>query len=374
MRRLKTALRVILAAACAAFLLFSPPHLRAALSSDPYRAFFLPERPAWNGILTLWHVVGFKPYQGSVTAYLESCVATYEKANPGIYVEVLGMDPAGMEERLDRGERPDIWSFSCGSLYPEQLAPLNLTEVPDFVGNLRPAAWEGVTYAVPYLYSGHFLLGNPLRVQDAGLSWPGAEGVTAEYLQTALDAALGGRPQLTVTAFDGARLGLAGEASPEGDFTAGQVALRIGDARAAGDLSRRQTNDPKAFTFDAMPLSDGFTDQVQYLGLAAGIDEDAAVHARALIGTFLESRAQGKIAALGAMPAVAEARENAAYTEGLLQSLAAAYAEPLSPDPFLWQRHRAALEEEAARAMAGDAAAKTAFDQRLRECMPETTQ
>ncbi len=367
MRAVKWTLRIILAVALLVFVALAPPYLTRALNKNPAREIFEPKGGDWSGIITVWHVVSFKPYQGSVSAYLESCFTSYEKKHSGVYVEVLGMDAAGMQERLDRGERPDLWSFASGALYPEQLSPLQLDAAPEFVSGLKPAKWEGTVYAVPYLYSGYFLIGNTVRTQEAGLAWPGAgEPIDPEFLQSALDMGKGKqRPQLSGSAFLCAQWGLLGAPAPEGDFKAGQVALQLADARACGDLMRKQESG--GFTFDALPLSD-VTDQVQYIGPDRKLSNKKRAHAEALTALLLENKAQSKVAALGAMPVVAGV-EGLTYAEGLLDAMYRACQNPKILDPFLYQRHKDALFEEAARAMTGDAGGKTAFDARLAEIM-----
>lgn len=366
MKKLGWVLRVLLSAALIAFLVLAPGYLQQALGRNPYHELLSGEKEPWSGVITIWHIVGFKTYQGSITAYLESCAASYEKAHPGVYVEVLGMDLTGMEERLARGETPHVWSFPSGALYAQRLSPLELGQLPGFVGNLAPAVEEGNTYAVPYLYSGYFLLGNTIVTQDKGLTWPhNQEEITGQLLQQALDMAGGkGRAQLCASELFCAMWELTGVSAPEGDFNAGQVALRIGDARTCGDLARKQESG--GFTFDALPLPN-FTDQVQYIGVDAVASGQAANHAQNLIRLLLEPKAQGKTAALGAMPAVQGVE--ASYTIGTLQALAQAYGQPQAPDPFLWQRHKQALLEEAARAMSGDTQALKAFQERLEQVM-----
>ena len=348
MKRLVFGLRILLLMGVTAFLLLAPPRLQAALGQDPLRELLQGEREPWSGVVTIWHVVGFKTAQGSITAYLESCAALYEQEHPGVYVEVLGMEKGEMQERLMRGEAPDIWSFPGGLLYPERLQPLGITEFPPLRKGLAPAGWEGITYAVPYLYSGYYLLGNTGILQELGLSFPAAgEAGFEQALQNLLDMGQGGkRPQLSAPPLWCALLGLRGTPAEEGDFKAGQTALSIGNARALGDLSRKLSSG--GFAFEAQPLC-MFTDQVQYIGIASGASEQAARHGRGIIALLMSETPQNKIAALGALPAVEGIAPlyHDPYAKAMFEGMQA----PAVLDPFLWQRYGEAAMEEAQRGL-----------------------
>ncbi len=366
MKGVVLALRILVAALLVAFLLLAPPYLEQALGHNYYREWLSGEREDWNGVLTMWHVVEFKTAQGSVTSYLETVAAQYERAHPGVYIEVLGLAPEAVQERLSRGERPHMWSFPGGACGAQELAPLTIG-LPAFRGNLSPLRAEGEAYAAPYLYSGYFLLGNTVLIQELGLSWPSDPAALTETLQQAMDARSTGRyGAVCALPLHAARLGLTGKMALDGDFKAGQVPFLIGDARAFGDLNRKMANG--GFTFDALPLS-GFTEEVQY----AGVDKDArggyAEHAAGFLSLLLEEKAQLKTTALGALPAVQTAEEPQ-YADGQLQAFYKAYSSPVCPDPALWLDARQALAQEALLALGGGEEARKTFEEHLKAVTP----
>ena len=360
------ALRILVAALLVAFLLVAPPSLEQALGHNYYKEWLSGEREDWSGVLTLWHVVEFKTAQGSVTSYLESIATQYERAHPGVYIEVLGVSPEAVQERLSRGERPHIWSFPAGMCGSEQLAPLHLV-MPAFRGNLAPLRAEGVPFAAPYLYSGYFLLGNTVLIQELGLAWPSDAATLADTLQQAMDARSTGRyGAVCAPPIQAARLGLTGEMALDGDFKAGQVPFLIGDARAFGDLNRKMASG--GFTFDVLPLG-GFTEEVQYAGIDTQAQGGFAEHAAGFLSLLLEDKAQMKVTALGALPAVQTAEEPQ-YADGQLQAFYKAYAEPVCPDPSLWRDARAALAQEALSALSGGGEAQKVFKEHLEAVTP----
>ncbi|HWR23940.1 MAG TPA: hypothetical protein VN366_10760 [Feifaniaceae bacterium] len=323
-----TALRAVVAVALIAFLVLSPPRLLEALGHDYYKEWLSGTREDWNGVITLWHVVGFKPAQGSITAYIESVAAKYEKEHKGIYIEVLGLAPEAAAERLSRGERPHLWSFPAGGLDLNELKTLAVS-APAFAGDLKTLAAEDGTRALPFLYSGYFLLGNTVLIQELGLAWPESNDpdVLRETLQAAMDARSTGRyGAVCAPEHIARRLWLKGALAQDGDFKAGQVPFLIGDARAFGDLTRKMATG--GFTFDAMPLG-GYTDLVQYLGVDKSASGGYSDHGQAFLQLLLEPNAQAKLTSLGALPAVAHT-EKLLYADGQLQSFYDAYREPVT--------------------------------------------
>ena len=78
---------------------------------------------SYQGIISLWHIVGFKSYQGSMGAWLEKAAATLEKKHKGVYFEVESMTFSDYEARRERGEKADMYSLPLGWEYIEELQP-----------------------------------------------------------------------------------------------------------------------------------------------------------------------------------------------------------------------------------------------------------
>lgn len=336
-----------------AYLILTPDLIRRGLAREPYVEWLTPEKPAWEGRIELWHIVSFKVWQGSVTHYLEERAAAYGAGHTGVHIEVIGMTVAQFESRVARGAFPDAYSFPTGLLYAERLQATDYG-TPEFRGNICAAAVDGETYAVPWMMSGYFLAGNMQLMAKYHLTMP--EQADAEFLQSVLSVDAGA-PQLAMPALLAARAGLGGALAADGDFTGGRAALAVLDARTVGELVRGA----------GMPLSvlpyASWTDQVQYLGASRQTDAARAAIVADFAEFLLSDGEQNRLSTLGALPVTAAAAP--AYTAPEVETLWEAASEPVAPEPFAYQRHRDALEAEAAAALAGDEYAKKSFWERL---------
>lgn len=344
-------LRCLPALAIIAYLIFSPALIATGLARNPYRDWLTPEKPAWEGRIELWHIAGFKLYSGSATHYLEARAEAYEKAHAGVHIDVVGLTSAQYQTRAARGAVPDAYSFPSGLLYAEQLRQADYV-LPDFKGNLAAASANGQTLAVPWLISGYFLAGNALLMAKYGLSL--TEPADEAVLQNALSAG-----QLSIPAVLGARAGLVGTPEKEADFSAGRCALAVLDARALGDIQRSGSGN---LAVSAVPLAP-YTDLVQYIGAARQVDDDKAAVIADFAAFLVSDAEQERLSTLGALPVVKNIA--AVYADACAEALFSACDAPIVPEPFSYQRHRDALEQEAIAAMSGDAHAKMSFLKRM---------
>ena len=62
--------RLIATVLIAAYLLFMPAYLNDALKERTYDEKFSPTEEPYTGIISVWHIVGFKPYSGSMCTCL----------------------------------------------------------------------------------------------------------------------------------------------------------------------------------------------------------------------------------------------------------------------------------------------------------------
>lgn len=356
MKKLLFSFRCVVAALLVAFLFAAPKQLDEALGRNFYREWLAGTKPEWSGVITLWHIAEFKSEKGSLSAYLENIAACYERKYPGVYIEVTGLSPNQARERLSAGEKPHLWSFPMGAFKAEQFNALEL-DLPKFRGNLEPLSADGAVYALPYMYSGYFLIGNTVLVQQLGLSWSSISGETnrqdaiASTLKEAMASPATRRyGALFSPKLYAAKLGLTGTLALEGDFKAGQVPFMLGDARALGDLNRKMATG--GFTFDALPLG-GFTEQVLYIGVDIGAKGGFLEHGTQFIELLLTKGQQLKLTALGAIPATAF-DEVPKYQDSYLQLFFEAYSSPCSPSPSLYFEHKAELDALSEAALRGD--------------------
>lgn len=362
LKRRATVLRAIATAGILAFLALSPKWLLAQLARQRYVEFLEKPPAEWHGQITLWHIADFRVYQGSVTDYLQARADAYCKRHTGVHIDVLGLTVKRYNDRIQRGEFPDMYSFPSGLMYCEQLGAID-PALPKFRGALAPAGADKVIYAVPYLTSGYLLAINTALATKYRLELPGSEGADLEPVVALFQSALAAdakTPQLHMPPVLAARMGLVGTLATLEQFQSGQTALAVLDARTYGDLIRSQkTNLP----LEAVPVTN-YTEAVQYLAAARGVDETRAGIIADFIAYLLSDGEQQRLSSLGALPVTA--LETAPeYTDEQLEKLYEAYESPAVPEPFAYQRHREQLVEEATAALTGDAGSRVSFSERM---------
>ena len=315
--------RVIASVLLLAFLLFSPAPLQRAMQRDPTRELFENEAPEWYGVIEIWHIAGFRTYQGSVTNFLQEQCSAFSRKHPGVHFEVTGLTPEMYENRIARGLRPDAYSFPAGFLESSALRTVSAS-----VPILRDGIAVGTdaddsSLAVPYLSSGYFLLLNEQRALQDG-------GTLPDRADAALLSSLADRGELSFPAAFGAAFGLSGTSWEYADFLAGRCTAAIADARSLGDLLRSTEQN---LVVTALPLS-GFTDEVLYLAAAKDTDDRRVFYIGALSEYLLSETVQRSVTSLGAMP-VRKYLDGVRYGTRLLEAWYAAYLESTkTTDPF----------------------------------------
>ena len=101
----------VLLAAVLLFMIYLPKCAGKMLERDQYREWLEPEEEEFSGVINVWHVVGFKPYMGSVGAWLKKIADRAERRHFGVYFEVESISEAEAEAKLQNGEFPDVISF-----------------------------------------------------------------------------------------------------------------------------------------------------------------------------------------------------------------------------------------------------------------------
>lgn len=352
---MKKTLSILLFFALIAFLVLAPGSLIRGASHNPYLDFWTEQPPEWSGRIVLWHIADFRTYQKSVTDYLTERANTYNKRiNRGVHIEVVGLTMQKFLDRTARGLTPDAYSFPTGLLYAEQLRAIEPT-LPALVPGLKTASDDGLR-AVPYLYSGYFLVGNVSRMAQLGLTLPeDAEG--AEDFLGAVLAASTTRPELSIPPVLAAKAKLVGTFADEADFKAGRCAAAVVDARTLGDILRAGEPLVESIPYPA------YTDEVMLLGASKTASDEQTKAFSDFVTWMLGDIPQNRLFTLGALPASLSAAP--VYDADAPEVLFSAMREIATPDPFLYQRHRDALNEEATRAIAGDSEASGAFFERF---------
>ena len=284
------------------FLLYAAPRVGEGTGESFYvKTRQIPE-PEYVGTITLYHVVTYRTYQGSVTAFLQERAEAFNRQHFGVRIAVEGMGEQDFFERLSYGRRADMYSFFSGVLYEELLQPAAFTSETA----LRPGL-AVTAYAAPWLFSGYVL----------------AEG---------------------------------GGSSPVAAL-ANRAPTPVMDLRAWGDLQRSGEGRGEA------SFAGPFTDQVCYLGVDRNTSPEKVEWCLQFYDFLLSEPVQRMLPALGAFSVRTDTP--CPYGDGLLVKLDRSYETVTVPDPFRYHVHRTKLLEEAEAALKGDEAAKNNFFQRL---------
>ena len=128
----------------------------------------------WAGVLRLWVHEGWKPGAGSAAGWLNRCIATYEKAHPGVYVQPEYVDaPTLRALGRDGLPAPDLVLFPPGDIEtPSLLLPLKGKHA------LRPGLNRS-DRAVPVMLGGYMWAWDAARLTGIPRNWRDAEAPLA---------------------------------------------------------------------------------------------------------------------------------------------------------------------------------------------------
>ena len=352
MNRKQTVLSLIMTIIMAAFMVFSPKYImssRTPLTLQQNKE----NKEEYQGIITVWHIVGFKPYRGSLGNWVSNTAKQLEKKHSGVYLEVDSITMEEYESRIARGERPDVYSYPLGSVYAEQLCELNI-DFPAMRGNLAGIGqYDGRMYGVPYGASGYLIVHNQQLMQERG-----ADTESISLLLSTGEANTAGDPVQACI------WGINGEVRPVEDFLQKKAVSAFMDARAAGDLFYKVQNG-KGFPFETVSCSN-YSELVQLIGINVETESAKLSYIYEFMDMCLSADNQQKLMDIGIMPAIAEIEREKVDDEAIeqlfnqLENIAA-------PNSFLYQTYREQLQISAIEAMRGSEAAKKDLDLRLTE-------
>ena len=78
------------------------------------------ETAPYKGVLTLWHITGWRSGASSFEAYLRGRIRSFEAGYPYAFIELKSLSAQEATEALAAGEAPDILSYPLGldTVYP----------------------------------------------------------------------------------------------------------------------------------------------------------------------------------------------------------------------------------------------------------------
>ncbi len=186
----------------------------------------------WSGVLRLWVFEGWPCGAGSLSPWLNHCIARFERSHPGVYVQPRAVDAGAIASMNDSGILPpDMVLFPPGLLAsPEGLLELRR---PDGLrlSLAKSGSLGDTTYAVPVAMGGYMWAWNaaltdgiPDDWRESGLTLAAPVPESWRRWDAALLALCSGRPVPSPSENDGSPapqesqseldLGLSGTAAP----------------------------------------------------------------------------------------------------------------------------------------------------------------
>ena len=173
MKRFVVAIRIVVSMLVLAFMALMSVSIAEAMLSHPSEP---PERKHAE-IITVWHVVRYKPYSGSVGTIITEAARSIEKGEYGVFFSVEAITMQEYQKRTELGEKPDVISFPSGIRDADGLYMLAKEDYTMLDESLIKAGSHGdALYALCYAQSACVLIENNELAKKAGvtLPWPEA--------------------------------------------------------------------------------------------------------------------------------------------------------------------------------------------------------
>lgn len=363
MKRFVVAIRIVVSMLVLAFMALMSVSIAEAMLSHPSEP---PERKHAE-IITVWHVVRYKPYSGSVGTIITEAARSIEKSEYGVFFSVEAITMQEYQKRTELGEKPDVISFPSGIRDADGLYMLAKEDYTMLDESLIKAGSHGdALYALCYAQSPCVLIENNELVKKAGVTLPENE-LDAETIIKALDnadagaikrALISGRPERW------AMIGACGECEDTALFKEGKAALCIDDIRIASDISALNEKG-KGFNYTVHKLCNAYGN-AQFIAISAQAGEWKTERAKKLISILLSEKYQQKLCSIGLCPAIIGDKLGFDGTKTPIDVIDA-LADTRLPNAFLLARYSNAIDEEAQRALEGDEQARASLNKRYEE-------
>ncbi len=126
----------------------------------------------WTGVLRLWKCEGWQSGNGTLTAWLNTCIEKFEKQHKGVYIQITDVSEETMRGfALGTVNPPDMLIYASGMLD----APYDLVQLPyelpvrENVSSL--GLWQEERYAAPIALGGYALAVNRSLLEEIPDDW-----------------------------------------------------------------------------------------------------------------------------------------------------------------------------------------------------------
>ncbi len=279
----------------------------------------LPPKPYFQGILSLWHISGWRTGGSSGAAFLQKRITQFEAQNPHVFIELRTLTAEQADQALKNGDSCDIVSYPYGVSLPFDLAALPPKQT--IFSGLPDTAY-------PYMCGGYCMLINTDKLSENGIDVPSGRGIRPEDLLNAaktgvcFDSEEGctALPALALHAYpEGEKPNIStwGEPAPpdaaldlEADWQGGFEAFCAGEKGVLIASHRQLFEASESFTQGDVPpfvsyAIGPYTDMVQMVGITKNEDALRQETAESFVTALLSESAQKKLEPLGVLPVIA---------------------------------------------------------------------
>ncbi len=126
----------------------------------------------WTGVLRLWKCEGWQSGNGTLTAWLNTCIERFEKKNKGVYIQVTDVSQQTLSIFASGAiNPPDMLIYAPGMLD----APYDLVQLPDELPVRNSLSelglWNGDRYAAPIALGGYAMAVNRSLLGEIPDDW-----------------------------------------------------------------------------------------------------------------------------------------------------------------------------------------------------------
>ncbi|MBQ3115526.1 MAG: hypothetical protein IJC07_00690 [Clostridia bacterium] len=230
----------------------------------------------YQGILNVWHVDGFEGGVGSRRQFLLNRAIEFEKQNSGVLVMVSNFTFEGINERLAKGEYPDLISFSLG-VNVDRTLRLDCKNLSNggFVGDKA--------YATAWCRGGYVLIANASKTISFPDHFDSITVSQAEYTEPLVAFVLEG--------FRAKKVSVKKPIDAYYDFVNGNTDYLLGTQRDLIRLNNRN------FDVAVRPLKE-FNDLIQYVAITTD-SEQKNFYAQKFVRFLTEESTQKKLDKIG---------------------------------------------------------------------------
>ena len=293
-------------------ILFSPWLILSADETQPGAS-------QYQGVLTLWHITGWRAGGSTGASFLKKRVKEFESSNGHVFIEVQSMTLPEALDALQAGETPDMVSYPFGVDPGVSFSPLPAKDV----------LFSYITdFAYPYMCGGYCILVNTDTLNEQGQYVSDDWGIRPDELVEAVQLGIGfdaedGYSSLPAIALHeypaatGPNISTWGEPEmPDAalclsnavytdafeSFCQGETCVLIASHRQLFEATQLyEQNECPSFCAYAIG---GYTDMVQLIGVTECEDSQKQAVCTAFAEYLISDSVQKKLEALGVFPVI----------------------------------------------------------------------